>query len=164
MREHLTDREMMELAADTLEGTTLAHLRACAACRKEYARLHDALADLAVDLRARTERSDEFFYQQRVRIGRRLDDRWPILRRWQIVWAPALAAGVLAAVLWSFGRPSPPTPGDSETDQALLSTVQHAIHAEAPVALRPAALLIADLERGARQSNRGIDAQKGDPL
>jgi hypothetical protein len=162
MRGHLTDREMMELVAGTLEGATLAHVRRCVACREEYDRLHTTLVDLAVDARARAERSDIFFQRQRVRIGCRAGDRRPFVRRWRSVWAPALATGALMAVFLTRGGTPPRSPAESEADQALLSAVQHAIHREAPVALSPAALLIAELERGARQSDRGIGAQKGD--
>jgi len=162
MRGHLTDREMAELVAGTLEEATVVHLRGCDACRKEYARVNTVLVDFAMDARVRTELPDEFFCRQRVRIGRRLGARRLILRRWRSVWAPALVTAAVAAVLWLSGGPSVPPPGESEADQALLSAVQHAIHREAPVALSPAALLIAELERGARQSDRGIGAQKGD--
>jgi hypothetical protein len=162
MRGHLTDREMMELIASALEGATVAHLRGCEACRKECARLHTALVDLATDARARAERSAMFFQRQRVRIGYRAGDRRLFVRRWRSVWAPALATGALVAVFLTRGGTPPRSPDESEADQALLSAVQHAIHREAPVALSPAALLVAELERGARESDRGIGAQKGD--
>jgi hypothetical protein len=105
-----------------------------------------------------------FFQRQRLRIGYRAGERRPFVRRWRSVWAPALATGALVAVFLTRGGTPPRSPEESEADQALLSAVQHAIHREAPVALSPAALLIADMERGARQPNRGIEAQKGDQL
>jgi hypothetical protein len=163
MRGHLTDREMMELVADALEGATLAHLRRCVACRAEYARLHATLVDLTVDARARAERSDAFFQRQRVRIGCRAGDRPPFVRRWRSVWAPALATAALVGVfLTRGGPPHPRTPGESQADQALLSAVQQAIHAEAPAALHPAALLIAEVERSVPQPNHKRAVPKGD--
>lgn len=162
MRGHLTDREMMELIAGALEGATVAHLRGCEACRKEYARLHTALVVLATDARARGERSAAFFQRQRVRIGCRAGDRRPFVRRWRNVWAPALATGALVAVFLTRSGTPPRSPAESEADQALLSAVQHAIRREAPVALSPAALLIAEMERGAAQPDRRIAAPTGE--
>jgi hypothetical protein len=162
MRGHLTDREMMELVAATLEGATLAHLRRCAVCRQEYVRLHTTLVDLAVDARARAERSDAFFQRQRVRIGCRTGDRRSFVRRWRSVWAPALVTGALLTVFLTRGGLPPRPPGESEADQAFLTAVHRAIHAEAPAALRPAALLIAEMERSARQPDRRITAPKGE--
>jgi hypothetical protein len=153
MRAHLTDREMTELISDTLEGTTVAHLRECATCRREYARLHAAFVDFAMDARAQAQRPEAFFQRQRVRIGCRVGDRRPSIWRRRSVWASALATGALVAVFLTRGGTPPRSPADTETDQALLSAVQHAIYREAPVALSPAALLIADMERGGRQPN-----------
>jgi len=150
MRGHLTDREMTEVVAGTLDEATIVHLRACEACRKDYARLNQALADFVMDTRAQAERPEAFFQRQRVRIGRRVGDRRPFVRRWRSVWASALATGALVAVFLTRGGIPPRSPADSETDQALLSAVQHAIYREAPVALSPAALLVADMEPSAR--------------
>jgi hypothetical protein len=152
MRAHLTDCEMTELISDTLEGTTVAHLRECATCRTEYARLRAAFVDFAMDSRVQAERTEAFFQRQRVRIGCRVGDRRPVVWRWRS-WASALATGALVAVLLTRAGTPPRSPADTEADQALLSAVQQAIYREAPVALNPAALLIADMERGGRQPN-----------
>lgn len=162
MRAHLTDCEMTDLISDTLEGTTLAHLRECATCRTEYARLHTAFVDFAMDSRVQAERTEAFFQRQRVRIGCRVGDRRPFVWRWRSVWASALATGALVALFLTRGGTPPRSPADPETDQALLSAVQHAIQREAPVALSPAALLIADMERGVPQLDRKTAVPKGD--
>jgi hypothetical protein len=162
MRGHLTDREMMGLVADVLEGATLAHLKRCEACRREYARLHTTLVELAVDAHTRAERSDTFFQRQRGLIGCRAGDRRPFLRRWRNVWAPALATGALVAIFLARGGAPPQPVAQAEGDQALLSAVQHAIHAGEPAALRPAALLIAEVERSVSQLDHKMAAPKGD--
>jgi hypothetical protein len=153
MRAHLTDRELTELISDALEGTTVAHLRECAMCRTEYARLHAAFVDFAMDSRVHAERTELFFRRQRVRIACRVGDRRPVVWRWRSVWASALATGALVAVFLTRGGTPPRSPADTEADQALLRAVQQAIYREAPVALSPAALLIADMERGGRPPN-----------
>jgi hypothetical protein len=162
MQGHLTDREMMGMVAGVSDRAALAHLRRCEACRREYARLHTALADLAVDAHARAERSDTFFRRQRVRIGCRVGDRRPFLRRWRNVWVPALATGALVAIFLARGGAPPQPVAEAEGDQALLSAVQHAIRAGEPAALRPAALLIAELERSVPRLDRKAAVPKGD--
>jgi hypothetical protein len=91
-----------------------------------------------------------------------MEERPSLRRRWRNAWAPALAGATLLVVFLTLGRPSPPIPGESGADQALLSAVHCSIHAEVPAALRPAALLIADVERGVRQADGGSTVQKGE--
>ena len=153
MKGHLTDREMADLLAGTMDEATRAHLLECAACRQEGARLNAAIVDCAKDARTQAERSDAFFQRQRGRIGLRVAGGQAVVWRWRSVWASALATGALVAVFLTRGGTPPRSPVDSEADQALLSAVQHAIYREAPVALSPAALLIADMERRGRQPN-----------
>jgi anti-sigma factor RsiW len=151
MRGHLTDSDMTAHVVGRLEGEALAHLTSCAACREEGVRLRASLVGLAAHIQAEAERSDAFFQAQRAKIACRLGERRPLVRRWRRAWAPALAAAALVAVFLTRGGPPLQRPRDSEADQALLSAVQHAIHAEVPAALRPAALLVAEVERSVPQ-------------
>jgi len=162
MRGHLTDREVMELVADALEGETLAHLKSCVVCRKEYVRLHTALVDLAVQTHARAERSEAFFHRQRVRIANRLGDRRPLVHAWRRTWVPVLAAAALLAALWLRGEPPPRSVRESDGDHALLISVQHSIQSAVPAALRPAVLLVSEVERGVVQPHQGANAPEGD--
>ncbi len=162
MRGHLTDSEMAAQLVGTLEGEGGAHLRSCPTCHKEWVRMHASLVGLASQIHARAEQSDAFFQAQRAKIASRLVERrrspWP----WQWAWAPALAAAALAAVFLTRGGAPPQRPRDSEADQALLSAVQHAIYAEVPAALRPAALLVAEVKRSESQPDHRIPMPKGD--
>jgi len=148
-------------ALGVLEGEGLTHLTGCQQCRTEYARLRAALVDLAVRAHAQAERSDAFFRTQRARIEARLGERPRAIRRWRAAWVPALAAALLVVFL-TYGVPRSPTPQESAADQAFLISVEHAIQAEVPAALRPAALLVAEIERGLPHTDRGIRAHTGD--
>lgn len=152
---------MIELVGDTPEGETLAHLTRCGACRKEYVQLRAALVDVAAHAHAQAERSDAFFQAQHARIARRLGERRPIIRRWRGAWAPALAAAALLAVFLTRGGPPFQRPRDSEADRALLSAVERSIHVDAPAALRPAVLLVSEVERDVVQTHRGGTAPQG---
>jgi len=159
MRGHLTDREMMELVGDSPEGETLAHLTRCAACREESARLRAALVDLATHAHAQAERPDAFWPGQRVRIAGRLGKRRPLAPAWRWAWAPVLAAAGLLLMLWA--RDGAPPTQDANADQALLASVERSIHVDAPAPLRPALLLVSEVERGMMQSDHRITIPKG---
>jgi anti-sigma factor RsiW len=161
MGRHLTDREMTAHVLGVLEGEGLTHLAGCQQCRTEYARLRAALADLAVRAHAQAERSDAFFRTQRARIEARLGERPRAIRRWRAAWVPAVAAALLILIL-TYGVPRSPTPEDSAADQALLISVERAIQAEVPLALRPAGLLVADMERGLSESDGEVAVHRGD--
>jgi hypothetical protein len=128
--------------------------------RLHQRRIHRIL--LAMHVRAEAERPETFFRAQRAGIIGRLDaPRFPS-RRWQIAWAPAVAAPLILFVLLTRGG-SPLDPArDLGPDQTILSTVQHAIHAEVPTALQPAALLTTEVERGLSHPDRGDASTKGD--
>ena len=160
MRGHLTDSEMMELVDDSPEGETLAHLTRCAACRKEIAHLRAALMDLAAHAHAQAERSEAFWRGQRARIAGRLGERRPLAPSWGWAWAPVLAAAGLLLMLWA--RHGAPPTQDANADQALLAAVERSIHVDAPAPLRPALLLLSEVERGVTQSDHRITIPKGD--
>ncbi len=162
MGRHLTDREMTAHALGVLEGEGLTHLTGCQQCRTEYARLRAALVDLAAQAHTQAERSDAFFQTQRARIEARLGERRRAIRRWRAAWVPAVAAAALLVLILTYGVPRSPTPEDSAADQAFLISVERAIQAEVPLALRPAGLLVADMERGLSESNGGIAVHRGD--
>jgi hypothetical protein len=163
MRGHLTDREMAAHAAGTLAGEGLAHLMSCAACLEERAQLRAGLVELACHIHAEAERSEAFFQSQRAKIAHRLRERRPSVRRWRWAWAPALAATALLALFLAPGGPPVQRLEDPEADRAFLRAVQQSIQAEVPEALRPAALLLGEVERGVLRPDRKIIAPKGDP-
>jgi anti-sigma factor RsiW len=147
MRGHLNDSEMTAYIEGSLEDEALGHLASCAACREEAARLQADLVGLAAHLQGEADRSDAFFQAQRARIASRLEERARRVRLWWRAWAPALAVAALLAGILLRGNPQVDRAPDAEADQAFLSTVHQFIYAEVPGALRPAALLIAEVER-----------------
>ena len=156
MRGHLSDSEMTAHVDGRLVSEGLGHLLSCAACREESVRLRASLVGLAARIHAEAERPEAFFQAQRAKITRRLEEHRPLGPRWRSAWAPALATVALVAAFVTRGGPPLQKPLDSEADQALLSAVRHAIHAEVPAALRPAALLLAEVEQGVPQSDHRI--------
>ncbi len=149
-------------AAGTLAGEGLAHLMSCAACLEERAQLRAGLGELADHIHAKAERSEAFFQAQRGKIARRLRERRPPVRNWRWAWAPALAATALLAVfLMPDGSPVQRAE-DAEADHGFLQAVQRSIQADVPEALRPAALLLGEVERGVARRDRKIIESKGD--
>jgi len=160
MRGHLTDREMMEVVAGSPAGKAVTHLTHCAACRQESAHLRAALVDLAAHARAQAERPEAFWHGQRVQIAGRLGERRPLAPAWRWAWAPVLAAAGVLFLLWA--RHEVPPAQDANADQALLAAVERSVHADAPAPLRPALLLVSEVERGMAQSDQRITIPKGD--
>ncbi len=162
MRGHLTDCEMAAHAAGTLVGEGLAHLMSCAACLEERAQLRAGLGELAGHIHAEAERPEAFFEAQRGKIARRLRERRAPVRDWRWAWAPALAATALLGVfLMPDGSPVQRAE-DPEAERRFLQAVQQSIQADVPEALRPAALLLGEVERGALRPDRKIIESKGD--
>ena len=152
---------MTALVTGTLDGGALLHLRCCAACRKEWRRLYATLTGMAAQIHNEARRSEAFFQVQRAQVIRRLGEQRPRAGRWRMAWAPALAAALMVVFFTREGAP-PPAPRASETDQAFLTAVEHAIGTEMPGALRPAALLVAEVERVLPQMDDRMAVPKGE--
>ncbi len=150
MREHLTDEELTEVLDGMPEGDTLAHLAGCETCRAERDRLRVELAAFAEQTRAGAERSEASWDRQRRRIVGRLVDRPSPALGWYWAWAPAVLLIVILGWFWFAGWAPHPSSGP-EADHALLISVERSIRADVPQALRPAALLAAQLEQGPTQ-------------
>ncbi len=162
MRGHLTDCEMAAHAVGTLAGEGLAHLMSCAACLEERAQLRAGLGELAGHIHAEAERSETFFQAQRGKIARRLRERRLPIRHWRWAWAPALAATALLAVFLMPDGPPVQRAEDAEAERGFLQAVQRSIQAEVPEALRPAALLLGEVEQGVVRRDRTVIESKGD--
>jgi anti-sigma factor RsiW len=161
MREHLTEAEITAYAAGSLEGEGRVHLTSCPACREACDRLRTSLVEFAAYVHAEADRPDAFFRTQREKIAGRLEKRQAVVRRWRNAWAPALAAAALLAVFLTRSGSPPESPREGDADQALLNAVQKSIYAEVPGALRPATMLISEVERGVLQTRRGDAVQVG---
>ncbi len=162
MRGHLTDREMAAHAVGRLTGEGLAHLMSCPACLEERAQLRAGLGELADHIHTEAERSETFFQAQRGKIARRLRERRLPVRHWRWAWAPALAATALLAVFLMPGGSPVQRPEDPEAERGFLRAVQQSIQAEVPEALRPAALLLGEVEQAVVRRDGTVTVPKGD--
>jgi hypothetical protein len=160
MRGHLTDTEMAEALDEAPRAELLDHLAGCPACRAERERLQATLTGLADRMRARATRPDAVWGRQARQIADRLQERRPNARPWRWAWAPAVACLATLAGIWMYGQ-GPRVASVSETDDALLVSVERSIRTDIPSALRPAALLIGEVGGRGAGVERGLDARQG---
>jgi hypothetical protein len=148
MQGHLSDAELADTLAGNLETRIEDSRVECGACRADLQRLRAAIAMLASDLDTVAARPDTFWDRQRVCILGRIGQppRWSETAWWgaRVPATAAVAALLLGAIWW--GSPVTGHFGQAETDPTLLFAVQHAIDADTPSALRPVALLVAEIE------------------
>jgi len=163
MRGHLTDAELTEALGGEPQGETLSHLAACPICRAERDRLREVLASVAGRARVEAEWPEESWDRQRLRIVSQLDDRPSRFPSWRWAWAPAAAGLAVLAFVW-FRWEAPHQPQGPETDQAILIGVERSLQTDVPVALRPAALLVAEFERSGTETEVRDGTPKGDQL
>jgi hypothetical protein len=165
MRGHLTDAEMTVALGGDAGAEVRAHLAACPACLTERDRLRAALSELAEQARVQAERSEAAWEGQRLRIAARLSDRSPLSegrpRGWRWAWAPVAVGLAALALLWWRGETPRLSPG-ADADHALLIAVERSVQAEVPVALRPVALLAAEIEPHGTDTERGPGTPTGD--
>jgi hypothetical protein len=143
MTTHLSDVALAQWLEGEEDSAALEHLEACSTCRKE-----------AVDFRAKLGAFREALFAE----GERRQLQWTRpaeapatgLPAWStiVAWSvrAALAACVLAAVLWMRSpRPAPaPAPSDA-SDNALLERIQADLSRRAPQALEPAESFLAQM-------------------
>ena len=163
MQRHLTDPEMTQALGGEPGGETLAHLVGCPTCLAEWDRLRAVLTYLAEQARVQAERPVASWEGQRRRIAGRLGDRPSSSPRWRWAWAPAILLLVALGSFWFYGHTPRPSPGP-EADHALLIAVERSVQAHVPLALRPAALLAAELEGHGTETGRKTGAETGDEL
>ncbi len=160
MRGHLTDTELMEGLGEAPRREVLDHLACCPTCRADRDRLQATLAGLAEQMRAGAERPEATWDHQARRIVDRLHERRDRAHPWRWAWAPAVVGLAALAGIWFHGR-APQVPRDPEADDALLFAVQRSVQAHVPVALRPAALLVGEVEGRATEAERGLESSQG---
>ena len=163
MQRHLTDPEMTQALGGEAGGETLAHLAGCPTCRAQRDRLRAALTDLAEQARVQAERPEASWERQRRQIASRLGNRPSPSPRWRWAWAPAVLLLVALGSFWFYGHTPQPAQGP-EADHALLIAVERSVQADVPLALRPAALLAAELEGHGTETGWKAGAKTGDPL
>ena len=161
MQKHLTDSQLMEALGGEPEGEARVHLAGCPNCRADRDRLRAALTGLVEQSRAQAERPEAIWEQQRRQIVSRLSRRPSSWRFWGWTWAPAAVGLAVVALFWFRGGPPQSSQGP-EADHALLIAVERSAQAEVPVALRPVALLAAEVERRGMETGQGIGIPTGD--
>ena len=70
---------------------------------------------------------------------------------------------MVLGAFWFYGHTPQPAQGP-EADHALLIAVERSVQADVPLALRPAALLAAELERHGTETGPETGAKTGDQL
>jgi len=149
MNIHLNPEEMADATLGLLEADRVAHLEGCAECRTRTAGFRAPLEQWRDDARVAAVQPDTFWSRQRSVISVRLHER-SFDRGIRFVWAGAVAALVLAAVMsWSPStNPAEPTSAQKEQqDEQLLENMQVALEREAPMALEPAEVLTKEMTR-----------------
>ena len=150
MATHLTDEQIVALAAGDAAEAARAHAGSCAACAAEVDSLAGALAGTASAARETAERPADFWRAQRLAISARVAKTpGPYAR---VAWTMAFAAMLLAAV--TLNQPPAPERAEMATfdpDHELLVQVEKSMRRRVPDALAPAELLVAEMNSAIRQ-------------
>jgi hypothetical protein len=145
MQAHLSEKQIFESLLETRNASALEHLAACSACSGELERLRRATGALRDFARTQGDRPEDFWTRQRSSAASRISGRAAS----PLTWA-AVAAAVLAAMLLQKPRPAPPAMPATDSDQALLVSVERAVNRQVPQALAPAALLTQEISHNVK--------------
>lgn len=146
MQAHLSEKQIFESLLETRNASALEHLAACSACSGELERLRRATGALHDFARTQGDRPEDFWTRQRSSAASRISGRDASA----LTWAAAVAAAILAAMLLQEPRPAPPAMPATDSDQALLVSVERAVNRQVPQALAPAALLTQEISRNVK--------------
>lgn len=149
MNGHLNDEQWAAIVLNENDEAAAKHLTDCATCRAEVQSFLAAMGRAHVQSRQAVDRPEAFWRQQREGISARLEARdfthpW---RRW--IWVTATVMLILLASTLLSRNNAPPAQvaAQPDPDDALLLSVQDSIQSDLPQALRPAALLTAEIDR-----------------
>ena len=143
MTTHLSDIALAEWLQGEEDSAALEHLEACEACRKEAVDFRGKLGAFREAFVADSE-AREFKWARPADKPATWRPAWSAL----LVWSAraALAACVLAAVLWMRSPKPAPAPAPSDAaDNALLERIQADLSRQAPQALEPAESFLAQM-------------------
>jgi predicted anti-sigma-YlaC factor YlaD len=149
MNGHLSDEQWAAAALNQNDAAAAKHLAECAACREEVSSFAGAVGAAQAQARAVAEQPEAFWRQQRESIGGRVAAR-DFTHPWRrSIWVAATVMLILLASTLLSRNNAPPAPSVAQTDpdDALLLSVQQSIQSDVPQALRPAALLTAEIDR-----------------
>lgn len=149
MSGHLNDEQWAAAVLHENDDTAAKHLAECATCREEVRSFAAAAGTAQAQARQLQGQSEAFWRQQRESISARMAARdfihpW---KRW--IWVTATVMLILLASTLLSRHSAPPvqTAAQPDPDDALLLSVQQSIRSDLPQALRPAALLTAEIDR-----------------
>jgi hypothetical protein len=117
------------------------------------AELGEALRGLPGLAARASERSADFWREQRLAISSRIPGSTPWETRW-LPWSASVAAVLAIAVLLSFSGSAPETAMKEDPDHELLVDVERSLRRDVPVALEPATLLTHELHSAAARAAR----------
>ena len=149
MNGHLNDEQWAAAVLNENAEAAAKHLAECATCRAEVQSFLAAMGTARAQSRQVAEQPESFWRQQREGTSARLEARdfthpW---RRW--IWVTAtMMLILLASTLLSRNNGAPTqVAAQPDPDDVLLLSVQQSIRSDLPQALRPAALLTAEIDR-----------------
>jgi len=149
MNGHLSNEQWEAAVLRQNDAAVEKHLVECAACREEVKSFTGAEEATQAQARKVMEQPETFWQQQREGISTRVAAR-DFTHPWRrLIWVTATMMLILLASTLLSRINAPPTPSVAQTDpdDALLLSVQQSIQSDLPQALRPAALLTAEIGR-----------------
>ena len=149
MNGHLSNEQWEAAVLHQSNEAAVKHLADCAACRGEVKSFTGAAEAAQVQARKVMGQPETFWQQQREGISARVAARDFAHPRKRLIWVAAAMVLILLASSLLSRNDAPPTPSMAQTDpdDALLLSVQQSIQSDLPQALRPAALLTAEIDR-----------------
>jgi predicted anti-sigma-YlaC factor YlaD len=149
MNGHLNDEQWAAAVLSENDEAAAKHLAECATCREEVRSFAKAAGAAQTQVRKVADQPETFWRRQREGISTRLADGdfihpW---KRW--AWVTATVTLILLASTLLSRNSAPPlqTAAETDSDDALLLSVQRSIQSDLPQALRPAALLTQEIGR-----------------
>ena len=149
MNGHLNDEQWAAAVLKENDEAVAKHLADCVTCREEVQSFLATMGTARAQSRQVAEQPESYWRQQREGISARLEARdfthpW---RRW--IWVTATMMLILLASTLLSRNNAPPAQAAAQPDpdDALLLSVQQSIRSDLPQALRPAALLTAEIDR-----------------
>jgi hypothetical protein len=150
MNGHLSDEQWAAALLDPGDQVVAGHLRQCEACQAELSSFVKAIGKAHAGIFEAADRPEPFWRKQRAAISARLANRvFPAFWK-RLVWVAATMVLILVSTTLLSRRnvtSLPPQPATSDTDDALMLSVQQSIGSDLPQALRPAALLAQEVNQ-----------------
>ena len=156
MNGHLSNEQWEAAVLNHNDAAAAKHLAECATCREEVKSFVGAVEAGQVQARKVVEQPETFWRRQREAISARIAAR-DFTHPWRrSIWVAATVMLIVLASSLLSRNNAPPAPSVAQTDpdDALLLSVQQSIQSDLPQALKPAALLTAEIDRASVSRRR----------